>query len=258
MDPSFQDQPAIGAKSRAPTIGATIARAGRDTMEQLGWPRGPLLALGGFGVFALLAVLFSERLGVNPLAAMGLCAGALAILAAAVFVINLALAGYRMAVERAEAAEDALQSLLQHAHSLDGEQIERIVARYYGSAHTFVSFHVASRVSVSQNVESVEMPDGNTMVIRFLQALEPRSILVRPVGGTPRVDIVSSNSRSITLRLALPTDIVRLRIFGDIVPQLRNHGPEPDPLASAARIAARHRAGAPTLLRDVLREDITT
>ena len=157
------------------------------------------------------------------------------------------IAGQRAA--RSWASNEGFGAMLRSAVALDAEQLARIWARYYESAHTFLYFDVAAQVSLSQNIASIHMPAPDQISVRFLQALEPKSVLVRPLGGTPRLDIVALDSRSMTVKLALPAPFIRMRIFGRIVPEIRNHAPGPQPVSRAARAPGHTRpSNDPTLV----------
>lgn len=210
-----------------PSVGDLLKFAWRNALVQVGWPQGPALLVSAVG----LALVMSE---VTPLfgttRAVGLQAISVVVLAASalwfiVFFWNVLIAAYRIQKNRAERAEAELRATMVSAVSFDAEQLQRVLARYYGSAHTFLYFDMAANVSLSQNVRAVEVHSPYELTIHFLQALDPASILVRPLGGTPRLTITSAKNRSLRIQLHHPCTFVRVRIFGDIVPAIKNHGP---------------------------------
>src|SRR5690606_33756196 len=136
----------------ASSVGDLLKLAWRNTLVQVGWPEGPALLVSAVG----LALVMS---GMTPLfgttRAVGLQAISVVVLAASalwliVLFWNVLIAAYRIQKNRAELAEAELRATMVSAVSFDAEQLQRALARYYGSAHTFLYFDMAANVSLSQ------------------------------------------------------------------------------------------------------------
>lgn len=214
------------ATAPAATIGPLLKLAWCNSLVQVGWPQGPVILVSAVGIALLIDVAPQLELTAAPnrraIAVVILAAAALWL---ALLIWNVIIAGYMIHKNRAEHTEAELRSATPSAAGFDPEQLQRAMAHYYGRAHTFLFYDLTTNVSLSQNVRAVEVHSAHELTVHFLQALDPATILVRPLGGTPNLEIKLARSRRLRIQLHHSSTFVCLRIFGDIIPAITNHGP---------------------------------
>ena len=210
-----------------------LRKAVDDSLATVAWPRGPLLVVMAASV-SLVGYFWETNADFGAIQQLELLIGALKVIAAVmtlVFCGNLLVAPYRLQRDRADAAEAAAASIV--GAPLDDEQLRRVAARYYDSAHTFVHFCYSGHASVTQNVSNITIHSPLELSFSFVQAIDVNTMRVRPVGGTPKFSIVSCDLWHARVRLEIPADVVQFRVFGRLIPVVRNHpdGSEPKVLA---------------------------
>lgn len=203
----------------SPTL--VFKRAMFDTLAAISWPKGPTMLIGVLLIFMLLHALQwdaqTQRRELASLAAHLLFAFLSLFLMLGAY--HLFITPYRIQKERADAAESHWGS----AFRLGTTQVDETITKYYETAHTFVHLWISHRVSLSKNIQTVCIHSEREFSFYFAQALDRRSVIVRPMAGTPRVEIVHCDDWHVRIRLYSTTEILKLQVLGSILPVLRNH-----------------------------------
>lgn len=100
-----------------------------------------------------------------------------------------------------------------------------LIPRQWVDAHTFIYFDPASQVSLTLNVRDIDWCGPCDLKVFFLQPLEKDTVVVRPFGGTPRLEVLACDDRHLHLRFALAPVAVKLRVLGTPIPLVTNHYP---------------------------------
>ena len=203
----------------SPTL--VFKRAMFDTLAAISWPKGPAMLIGVLIISMLLHASQSDvQTQGSELASLGtrLLVAFLSLLLMLV-AYHLLITPYRIQKERADAAESYSES----AFRLGTSQVDEIITKYYESAHTFVHFWTSHRVSLSKNIQTVCIHSEREFSFYFAQALDRRSVIVRPMAGTPRIEIVHCDDWHVRIRLSSGTEMLKLQVLGSILPVLRNH-----------------------------------
>jgi hypothetical protein len=158
-------------------------------------------------------------------------------LVAAVLAICYVVWHVAIAVGRAEAERAAMpvDATLDFTATEPEQPSIDMALQDYREAHTLIHLDPESGASVTLNIAKIECHSSVDYTFIFLQPIEPASLRVRLLAGTPPMHVLSCNGYEMQARFEESPEIVKLRILGTLIPLIRNNFPDGTPAQNAAR-----------------------